>query len=109
MNVSDFISEAEFNEILQRAEKKEAFEVERSFKVNGNWYCFNIRCGFDYYNQYNIWPHFDYNYSDKKYGRQIGGGSFSVDCSNWNSFKSDFESGIKKYPDYREPEQLSFF
>ncbi len=109
MNISDFISEAEFNEIMQRAADKEPFKFERSVKVKGNWYRFKVRCDFDYQNKYNIWPHFDYNYKDEKYGRQIGGGSLIIDLSDWEKFKRGFEKNLKRYPDYSEPAQISFF
>lgn len=109
MNITDFISEAEFNTIMQQASEKEPFKFERNVKTKQNWYCLSIHCGFDYRNKYNIWPNFDYNYNDKKYGRQIGGGSLIVDLSNWEQFKNDFEAELKKYPDYSEPAQISFF
>lgn len=110
MNISDFISEEEFNEILKKAEKKECFEFNKEINIKGNFYELTIRGGFNYKNNYHIYPGFNYSYKDNSYsGRSIGGGSLVVDCSNWDNFKQEFEERLKKYPDYEETAQISLF
>lgn len=111
MNISDFISEEEFNEILKKAEEKECFEFSKEINIKGNFYNLTIHGSFDYKNNYHIFPDFNYNYKDKAHssGRSIGGGSLVVDCSNWDNFKQGFEERLKKYPDYEENVQISLF
>lgn len=109
MKVSDFIEKADFNEMLTKVASEECFDYEKNHREKGNSYRFSIRGCFDYKNSYRIFPSFDYNYKDEKYGRQVGGGSLIVNCSNWDSFKQDFEKRLQEYPDYEETEQISLF
>lgn len=111
MNVSDFITEGEFNLMIEKCKSREPFEIEKVVKCKNNQYLLNMR-GFvngNFDDEFWFVSDVDYSYAEDGQPHRGGGTLTLDDCYEWADFEDRLRARIRKYPDYTEVEQLSLF
>lgn len=121
MNATTFFPETLFQQMKQDVADQKVLHFsetpyQKELKVKGNHYKLMITTGHyivgnqEYY--ISLWH--DYNYSNPKGSREIGGGcGAGVIMDSYEAFTEKIDRLLKKFPDYTEPVfepvQLSLF
>lgn len=112
MNVSDFITKLDFDELMKSFESHEAVDKQIQHKENGNVYTLHLSLRFNTYSK-EFWftSYLNYNYYNDTYKhRSVGGGTLTLnDVFNWEEFKNRLDDRLRQFPDYSSQEQLTLF
>lgn len=112
----DFFTEEQFNEIKQRIAKEEIFGItdtpfKKEVRINGNTYKLEVHASVNYEGKYYVSGLHDYNFKSTYLtdGRDVGGGTYTPDMTDYQAFKDGLNKLLKKFPDYEEEAQLSLW
>ena len=112
MNATDFISNAEYENICELYNNQEKIEYHKDVKRKNGKYELTIHHFWLDGKEYRASLWVDYNYKDSRgegYGNCIGGGSGEFIPNDWEQFKAKLNERLKRFPDYDDTEQFSLF
>lgn len=106
MTADDFFSRSDFDELRRAVEADEDWHKEKEVSFGSRFYSIGLRVRKG--SKFNPFGHEMHRFRENGV-ENIGGGSLRLSMSSFESFRDEINQRLKRFPDYSQEAQITWF